>query len=121
MKKKIVTWNDLPSTTPFIILEYYNLTAGSEGSELSERLLARAAHTDEQRMASINAEYSMHPGQMFQSVIKQYQVHPRFALIVFLQNVLHNPKTQRSFNMLKYRIYVIEQMTKTTYSQYSHV
>lgn len=70
--------------TPFIVLEFYNLTASREGSKLGERLLARAPHTDEQCMASINAEYAVHPGQMFQSVIKQYQVHPRFVLIVFL-------------------------------------
>lgn len=33
--------------TLFMVLVFYNLTAGSEGSELGEGLLARAPHTDE--------------------------------------------------------------------------
>ncbi len=55
-----------------MVLVFYNLTAGSEGSELGKGLLARAPHTDEQRMATINADDAVHPGQMFQRVIKQH-------------------------------------------------
>lgn len=65
-------------------LVLYNLTASSEGSKLGERLLAGAPHTDEQCMATINADDAVHSGQMFQSIIKEYQVHPRLVLIVFL-------------------------------------
>lgn len=69
---------------PFIDFKFHNLTSSCEGSQPGEGLLARAPHTDKQCMASINAEYAVHSGQMFQSVIEQYQVHPRFVLIVFL-------------------------------------
>lgn len=54
----------------------YNLTASSEGSKLSERLLARASHTNKQRMATVNAYNAVHSGQMFQSIIKKDQIHP---------------------------------------------
>lgn len=66
----------------------YNLTASSKGCKLGERLLSRAPHTDEQRMATVDANYAVNPGQMFQSIIKQYKVHPGFVLIVLLQNFL---------------------------------
>lgn len=62
----------------------YNLTASSEGSKLSERLLARAPHTNKQCMATVNAYNAVHSGQMFQGIVKKDQIHPRLVLIIFL-------------------------------------
>lgn len=65
--------SDISSSLRIVtVLVFYNLTAGSEGSELGEGLLARAPHTDEQCMATINADDAVHACQMFQSIIKQY-------------------------------------------------
>lgn len=70
-----------------------NLTASSKGAQLGERLLARAPDTNEQCMAAIDADDPMHSGQMFQSIIKQHQIHLGHALVVFLKYFLWNDKT----------------------------
>lgn len=65
----------LSLTTPLMVLVFHNLTAGSERSELGEGLLAGACYTNEQCVATINANYTVHPGQMFQSIVKQNEIH----------------------------------------------
>lgn len=77
-----------------------NLTACSEGGQFGERLFAGALHTNEQSMGAINAEDSVHPGQMFHSIIKEYKVHSWLALIIFLQNFLHIKRNVWMFGLL---------------------